>query len=54
MAQALKEIECDPKCGFKIRSHDEKEVIEIAMQHAKKSHKMKISEKDLKGMMKSV
>jgi len=52
MAKALKKIECDPKCGFMIQSHDEKEVIEIAMQHAKKSHKMKITEKEVKGMMK--
>ena len=54
MAQAsLKEIECDPKCGFMVRSHDEKELIEIAREHAMKSHKMTISEHELKGMMKS-
>lgn len=33
----LKSIECDPKCGFMIRSHDEKEVINIAKEHAKKA-----------------
>jgi predicted small metal-binding protein len=37
VAAALKQVECDPKCGFLIRSHDEKEVIKIAIEHAKKS-----------------
>ncbi len=52
VAEKLKKIECDPKCGFMVQSHDEKEVVDIAMQHAKKSHKMNITEKELKGMMK--
>ncbi len=53
MAGTLKKVECDPKCGFMVRSHDEKEIIEIAMQHAKKSHNMTtITEKDIKAMMK--
>lgn len=52
MAKTLKKVECDPKCGFMIRSHDEKEIIELAMQHAKKSHNMTITEKEIKGMMK--
>jgi predicted small metal-binding protein len=29
-----------------IRSHDEKEVIKIAIEHAKKSHNMTITEKE--------
>lgn len=52
MAEKLKKIECEPKCGFMIRSHDEKEIVEIATQHAKKAHKMNITEKEVKGMMK--
>ena len=52
VAEKLKKIECDPKCGFSVRSHDEKEVVEIALQHAKKAHKMAITEKELRGMMK--
>ena len=52
MAEKLKKIECDPKCGFMVRSHNEKEVVEIAMHHAKKAHKMNITEKELKGMVK--
>jgi predicted small metal-binding protein len=52
MAETLKKVECDPKCGFMVRSHDEKEIIEIVIEHAKKSHKMTITEKDIKAMMK--
>ena len=52
MATKLKKIECDPKCGFMVRSHDEKELIEIATAHAKKAHKMNVSEKEIKAMMK--
>jgi predicted small metal-binding protein len=53
MAEKLKKIECDPKCGFMVQSHDEKEVIEIAKEHAKKFHNMTLSEKDAKSMMKA-
>ena len=52
MAEKLKKIECEPKCGFMIRSHDEKELVEIATQHAIKAHGMKVTEKDAKAMMK--
>ena len=54
MKTTLKKLECDPVCGFMIRSHDENEVIRIALEHAKKFHKeMKITEKDVKGMIKT-
>ncbi len=52
MAVELKKIECDPVCGFLVRSHDEKELIEIATQHAKRAHNMKVPEKDLKARIK--
>ncbi|MDI6802178.1 MAG: DUF1059 domain-containing protein [Thermodesulfovibrionales bacterium] len=39
----LKQLACPPECGFMVRSHDEKEIVEIALQHAKKIHKMEIS-----------
>jgi predicted small metal-binding protein len=51
MAVTLKKIECDPKCGFMVRSHDEKELVAIALKHAKEFHKMDITEKDAKGMI---
>jgi predicted small metal-binding protein len=52
MAETLKKIECDSTCGFMVRSHDEKELIEIATQHAKKFHNMTVPEKDIKAMIK--
>jgi len=53
MAKGLKKLECDPVCGFLVRSHDEKEIIRIALEHAKEFHKeIKITEKDLKAMIK--
>jgi len=51
MAEILKKVECDPKCGFMVQSHDEKELIEIAIEHAKKFHHMEVNEKDVKAMM---
>jgi len=53
MAQKMKSVECDPACGFMIRSHDEKEMIEIVKAHAKKAHNMTITAKDVQGKMKS-
>jgi predicted small metal-binding protein len=48
MTGNLKKVECDPKCGFMIRSHDEKEVVAAAIQHAKKSHNETLSEKEVR------
>jgi predicted small metal-binding protein len=54
MAQAseLKMLECPSPCSFSIRSHDEKEIIEMAMQHAQKKHNMTVTEQDLRQMIK--
>jgi len=52
MTDIYKKVECDPKCGFMVRSHDEKEIIEIVTAHAKKSQQMVVTEKDIKAMMK--
>jgi predicted small metal-binding protein len=52
-AGALMSISCDPKCGFMMRSRDEKELMKGAKDHMKKHHPdMKMSDKDIKGMMK--
>ena len=51
MTEKLKIVECDPKCGFLLRSHDEKEIVNIAIEHAKIAHKLAITEKDVKKMM---
>ncbi len=53
MTGGLKKIECDPTCGFMIRSHDERELIDVVTQHAKKSHNMSISEKEVKEKIKA-
>jgi len=53
MTGNLKKVECDPTCGFMIRSHDEKELVDLVIQHAKKSHNMDVSEKDVKEKMKA-
>ncbi len=52
MAEKMKKIECPSPCNFSVKSHDEKEIVEIAMQHAKKSHNMSITEQEVKKMIK--
>ena len=47
----LKKLECDPTCGFMVRSHDEKELVEIVREHAKKSHNLTVTEKDIREKM---
>lgn len=50
---ALMSFSCDDKCGFMMRSRDEKELMKGVKDHMKKHHAdMKMSDKDLKGMMK--
>lgn len=41
MEAPLKKLECDPKCGFMIQSHDEKEIIDVSLKHAKEKHGLK-------------
>lgn len=53
MAEILRKIECGPTCGFMVRSHDEKELVTIAWEHAKKFHQDKpFTENDIKAMVK--
>jgi predicted small metal-binding protein len=52
MAENMKKIECDSPCNFSVKSHDEKEIIEIVKQHAKKMHNMTITDDDVKGKIK--
>jgi predicted small metal-binding protein len=51
MAEALKKLECDPKCGFSVQSHNEAEVIRIALEHAKTFHNMTMTEKEAREML---
>jgi predicted small metal-binding protein len=51
----LKRISCAPECGFMVQSHDEKEVVNLAMTHVHKAHpSMKVSDKDLKSRMTTI
>ena len=50
----LKSISCDDKCGFMMKSRDEKELMSGATAHMKKHHPdMKMSKKEMMGMMKT-
>ena len=49
----LKSISCNDACGFMVRSRSEKEVMSIMKSHAKKTHKMEMTEKQMKDMMKT-
>ena len=49
----LKSLSCDETCGFMVRSRDEKEVMSAMKSHAKRVHKMAMTEKQMKDMMKT-
>ena len=51
-ATEMKKLECPAPCSFSIKSHDEKEIVEMSMQHAQKKHNMKVAESDVKKMIK--
>lgn len=38
MATKLKKIECEPSCGFLIRSHDDDEIVNAALKHVRDQH----------------
>ena len=52
MEQELKQIQCDDQCGFMIRSHDEKEIMDAARSHVTTVHKMTVTDSDLRAKMK--
>jgi predicted small metal-binding protein len=52
-AGPLKSVSCDPKCGFMVRSHNEKELLSVVKAHAKKMHNMTMTDKQVKEMMKT-
>jgi predicted small metal-binding protein len=51
MEKQLKQIECPAPCNFSVKSYDEKEIVEITVQHAKKIHDMTIAAEDVKKMI---
>ena len=50
----LKEVKCDPACGFCIQSKDEKEIISDVKMHAKTHHHMDLTDAKVKEMIKDV
>ena len=51
----LYQVECDPVCGFKVTSHNDKETIRLAMEHVADSHPEKdVTTSDVKKMMKTM
>ena len=48
----MKQIECPAPGNFCVKSHDEKEIVEITVQHAKKIHNMTVTEQDVQRCMK--
>ena len=49
----LKSVSCDVTCGFVCKSHNDKELISIVKTHAKKMHKMELTDAKVKEMMKT-
>ncbi len=45
-------IECDPACGFMVRSHDQNEAMDIGKEHAMSAHGKRMSSAEIKDMMK--
>jgi predicted small metal-binding protein len=52
--EVLKSVSCAPECGFMVQSHDEKELTDIVIKHAKSAHNKDLTEADVTGMMKPV
>lgn len=48
--QTYKQVECDPTCGFLVRTHNDRELKQIVKDHAKRIHNMKLSDKEVDGM----
>jgi predicted small metal-binding protein len=49
----LKSVSCAPECGFMVRSHDDKEVAAIVIEHAKKAHGKEMTDQDVMDMAKT-
>ena len=54
MATKLKQIVCDPPCNFTVKGSDEDELMEYAVQHAKKKHGMTFTPEQIKDMKKTM
>jgi predicted small metal-binding protein len=45
----LKKVECD--CGFEVKDHAEKELIDIVKMHVKNTHQQDVSDSEVKDMI---
>ncbi|MBI4417235.1 MAG: hypothetical protein HY563_00560 [Ignavibacteriales bacterium] len=52
-AMGMTSFDCAPECGFKVRSHDAGEAMEMGKMHAKKKHGKDLGDEDAKKMMKT-
>lgn len=52
MDKNLVMIQCDPDCGFVIKSHNKEEVKEAAKKHAKNIHNKEVSDEEVELMIK--
>ena len=48
----LYSVSCEATCGWMMKTHDQKELTEAVKHHAKSAHNKKMSDKDVKAMMK--
>lgn len=51
---SLKEVKCDPACGFSVTSRDEKEIVADVKLHAKTHHHMDLTDAQVKEKIKDV
>ena len=49
--KGMKKIECEPQCGFMVRSHDMDELKKFGLSHAKNIHHMDVTNKDVEDMI---
>lgn len=54
MNTKIKMIECDPDCGFMIKSHDENEVVAVAKEHVNTKHDMDVDDAEMRKKMKTM
>lgn len=46
-------VQCDPGCGFMVRSHDKDELTSIVINHMKTAHNKDITAADVEGMIRT-
>ncbi len=52
--EPMYEIKCNPICGFKVQSHDEKETIDISLIHLKNKHNKTMPREEVKKMVTTI